>query len=62
MKNAERTIPYCNECARKIKLESMKFGEFYCDVVLNTPMKGIVTIDTDGTECFQKGYYKKIGE
>lgn len=48
MKNIEKGIPYCGNCSRKIKKEGMSKGEYYCDVLADTLMKGIVSFDTDG--------------
>ena len=62
MEDAEKTIPYCGRCNRKEKRDSLKSNEYYCDVVSCTPMKGIVTEDTDGTDCVTKGYYKTTKE
>ena len=51
-------IPYCGNCSRKINKEGLAKDEYYCDVLIDTPMKGVVTIDTDGTHCVEQGVYK----
>ena len=51
-------IPYCGNCSRKTKKEGLANGEYYCDVVKDTPMNGIVTADTDGTHCVELDIYK----
>lgn len=58
MKTLEKLIPYCGNCSRKIKKESLGKNEYYCDVVKDTPMKGVVTFDTDGTHCTELGIYE----
>ena len=60
MKPLEKMIPYCGNCSRKIKKEGMSKDEYYCDVLIDTPMKGVVTIDTDGTRCVELGVYKPL--
>ena len=56
MKALETMIPYCGNCLRKIKKEGLAKDEYYCDVLIDTPMKGIVTSDTDGTLCIKLGF------
>lgn len=53
-------IPYCGDCSRKTKKKGMAKDEYYCDVLNDTPMKGIVTSDIDGTNCVEIGTYKPI--
>lgn len=53
----KNTIPYCAGCKRKEKRPGLKTGEYYCEVVSDTPMKGIVTGDIDGTKCVEMGLY-----
>lgn len=53
-------IPYCGNCSRKTKKEDLNKDKYYCDVLANTPMKGIVTFDTDGTHCVELGVYRQI--
>ncbi len=53
-------IPYCLNCKNKTKKFGMDNNTFYCDVVADTPLKGIVTFDTDGTHCFELGIYRII--
>ena len=60
MKPLEKMIPYCGNCSRKTKKEGMDKDQYYCDVVVDTPIKGIVTSDTDGTHCVELGHYKPI--
>jgi hypothetical protein len=60
MKALETMIPYCEICSRKVKKDVVGKNQFYCDVVIDTPMKGIVTSDTDGTCCVELGVYKPI--
>jgi hypothetical protein len=60
MKIPEITIPYCGNCSRKIKKEGLAKDEYYCDVLIDTPMKGVVTSDTDGTHCVELGFYRPI--
>ncbi len=60
MKPLEAMIPYCGNCSRKIKKEGLSKDEYYCDVFIDTPMKGVVTSDTDGTHCVELGVYEPI--
>jgi hypothetical protein len=60
MKAVLKTIPYCGNCSRKIRKEGRAKGEYYCDVVIDTPMKGIVTSDTDGSLCVEHGVYRPL--
>ena len=56
----EKMIPYCANCSRKTTKEGMPKTMYYCDVVSDSPMKGIVTLDTDGTHCVERGLYFPI--
>lgn len=58
MKDLETMIPYCGNCSRKIKKEGLSKDEYHCDVLIDTPKKGIVTPDIDGTNCVRRGFYK----
>lgn len=60
MKQLEKMIPYCGNCSRKTKEEGLAKDEFYCDVVIDTPLKGMVNSDTDGTHCVEMGVYEPI--
>ena len=60
MKIPEITIPYCGNCSRKIKKESLAKDEYYCDVLVDTPMKGIITSDVDGSHCVEWRICKPI--
>ena len=60
MKTLEKMIPYCGNCSHKIKKDGLVKDEYYCDVVVDTPMKGIVTSDTDGIRCLELGLYIPI--
>ena len=53
-------IPYCARCSRKAKKADLKVNEYFCPIVANTPMNGIVTGDTDGSECVELGVYLPI--
>lgn len=53
-------IPYCGNCSRKTKKEGLVDGEYYCDIVDDTPMMGVVTSDVDGTHCVELGIYRPI--
>lgn len=53
-------IPYCANGSRKTKKDGLAKDEYYCDVVIDTPMKGIVTFDTDGTHCVELGVYIRL--
>jgi hypothetical protein len=59
-KTLEIMIPYCGNCSRKTKKEGMAKNEYCCDVLIDTPMKGVVTSDTDGTHCVELGVYRPI--
>ena len=53
-------IPYYSNCLHKTKKDGRAIDEYFCDVVIDTPMKGVVTSDTDGTHCVESGVYKPI--
>ena len=59
-KTPESMIPYCGNCSRKTQKEGLSKNEYYCDVLVDTPMKGVVTPDIDGTYCVNIGIYKPI--
>ena len=60
MKTLEKMIPYCGLCSRKTKKEGLSDGEYYSDVVKDTPMNGIVTSDIEGTHCMELGVYRLV--
>ena len=60
MGKVKEMIPYCGNCSRKTKEEGLAKDEFYCDVVIDTPMKGVVTFDIDGMHCVEMGVYEPI--
>lgn len=53
-------IPYCAGCSRKVKRQELKIGEYFCPIVADTPMKGIVADDTDGCKCVEMDVYVPI--
>lgn len=55
MKAFETMIPYCGNCSRKTKKERLAKDEYYCDVFIGTPMKGVVTPDTAETFSMKHG-------
>ena len=56
----EIMIPYCGNCSRKTKKKGMTKDEYFCDVLIDTPRRGVVTSDIDGTYCEEMGVYKPI--
>ncbi len=62
MKTLENMIPYCGSCSRKIKKEGLAKDEYYCDALIDTPMKGVVTSDIDGTHCIELGVYRPLNQ
>lgn len=50
-------FPLCGGCSRREKREELKDGEFYCAIVDGILHNGIVTNDTDATDCDRKGWY-----
>jgi hypothetical protein len=62
MKTLENMIPYCGSCSRKIKKEGLAKDEYYCDALIDTPMKGVVTSDIDGTHCIELGVYRPLNK
>lgn len=60
MNTPEKMIPYCGNCSRKTKKEGLAKDEYYCDVLIDTPMKGVVTSDIDGTRCVELEIYRPI--
>ena len=57
MNSIKLMIPYCADCMRKTKKDGLEFGEYYCDVVADILPDGIVTPDTDGSQCVNDGCY-----
>ena len=53
-------IPYCAGCSRKVKRQKLKAGEYFCHIVADTLMNGIVSGDIDGTNCVEMGVYIPI--
>lgn len=62
MKQINSPIPYCGNCMRKSKKNGLHPDEYYCEVLANTPMKGIVTPDIDGWDCVKQGLYIPLKE
>ena len=60
MKTLETMIPYCGNCSRKIKKDGLAKDEYYCEVLVDTPTKGVVSSDIDGTQCVEMGTYEPI--
>lgn len=60
MNNLKNGIPYCAGCSRKAKRTDLKANEYFCPIVADTPMKGIVSGDIDGTKCVELGVYIPI--
>ena len=60
MKIHENMIPYCANCSRKTKKEGLAKDEYYCDVLIDTPRRGVVSSDIDGTHCVELGIYNPI--
>lgn len=60
MVKIQNGIPYCAGCSRKVKRQELKAGVYFCEIVAHTPMKGIVSEDTDGTHCVEIGVYCPI--
>lgn len=56
----KKGIPYCAGCSRKVKRQELNAGEYFCPIVADTPMKGIVSGDIDGTKCVELGVYIPI--
>lgn len=57
MNNLKKTIPYCAGCSRKTKREDLKANEYFCPIVADTLMNGVVTGDVDGSKCVELGVY-----
>ena len=53
-------ISFCAGCSRKAKRSDLKVNEYFCPIVANTPMNGIVTGDIDGSRCVELGVYIPI--
>lgn len=60
MYDFRNSIPFCAGCSRKEKRQELKAGEYFCPIVADTPMKGIVSGDIDGTKCVELGVYIPI--
>ena len=61
MDNIKGNFPMCGGCSRREKREGMIDGNYYCaiaDSVLTNG--GVITNDTDATNCVRNGWYKQI--
>ena len=58
MDNVIANFPLCGGCSRREKHEGLRDDEFYCPLVENVLPNGIVTNDTDVTDCVNKGWYR----
>ena len=57
MSDYRNGITYCAGCNKKAKKTDLKENEYFCPIVANTPMNGIVTGDIDGSKCVELGVY-----
>ncbi|MBQ5992885.1 MAG: hypothetical protein IJL57_00930 [Bacteroidales bacterium] len=55
MKAFGTMISHCGNCSRKTKKEGLAKDEYYCDVFIDTPMKGVVSSDIAETLCVKHG-------
>lgn len=55
-------IPYCGKCKRMLLYTVNNVHFYYCSVLVDTPMKGIITPDIDGTTCVKSGLYVPLEE
>lgn len=60
MNQIRKGFPFCAGCGRKEKRQGLNADEYFCIIVADTPMKGIVTGEVDGTECVEHGFYIPI--
>lgn len=61
MDNIKGNFTMCGGCSRREKREGMEVGNYYCaiaDSVLTND--GVITNDTDATNCVRNGWYKQI--
>ncbi len=58
MKQNLGKFPLCGGCSRREKREGLKDGEFYCAIVGAILPNGIVSNDTDATNCVRNGWYE----
>ena len=59
MDNVEKRFQMCCDCSHKEKRDLGK-GIYYCRFVDGTIPKGIVTVDTDASQCVYKGFFRPI--
>ena len=57
MKSFIGYFPLCGGCSRREKSEKLREGEYNCAIAKSFLPNGIVTNDTDATECVRKGWY-----
>lgn len=51
---------FCGECSHKEKREHLKEGEFYCSIAATILSNGIITYDTDASNCVQEGWFIQV--
>ena len=57
MKLYDGFFPMCIGCSRKEKREGLRVGDYYCNVAKAFLPSGVVSYDTDATDCVKKGLY-----
>lgn len=60
MEKVFANFPLCGGCSRREKREGMNNDEYYCVVANAILLNGVVTNDTDATNCARYGWYKAI--
>lgn len=60
MEQVFANFPRCGGCSRREKREGMKKDEYYCAIADAILPNGVVTNDTDATNCARNGWYKPI--
>ena len=58
MKNNTGIFPLCGGCSHREKHEGLEDGEFYCAIVEAILPNGIVSNDTDATNCVRNNWYE----
>lgn len=60
MEKVFANFPLCGGCSRREKREGMRNDEYYCAIADTILPHGVVTNDTDATNCARNGWYKPI--
>lgn len=56
----DNSFEMCIDCSNKQSDAKLQKGNYYCPVAQEILPEGIVSYDTDATECIEKGFLEKL--